>query len=391
MTWLSPEALIAACETPIAGLLRSHPHQSIRRVRQLVAEWATQPSWPLGRRDDQGLVVIAVDALTYGFAERILSCDQLVCLTSSFPSTSVVSWLSSVTGAGPAQHGVAGPVALRDGVDGVYNIIRGHAATFDGPIATNRPATPRPLRAQATLFDDLRDAGVPSVALIGDFLGICEGWIGSLVAGSLRRDPPRVLDNIRTNPKAMTSLAIEQIEAELGDHGRQCVWAYVNLDEHIHFEGYDEALARVLEDLQRSARRWAARGYTVILYSDHGQIANECVPAHLAAFEALAGPHRCRLPAGGAGRVRWLYPKVGQEDDLLERLRDLLGAHAFVCRADEAPATGLVEQCGLPGAGALVAIATDARFPVPDPKYRYEHGSATAEEMLVPFAIWGPS
>ena len=38
--------------------------------------------------------------------------------------------------------------------------------------------------------------------------------------------------------------------------------------------------------------------------------------------------------------------------------------------------------------GEIVLIATGADFPVPDPEMAYEHGSMTAEEVLVPMAIW---
>ncbi|CAE6851355.1 alkaline phosphatase family protein [Paraburkholderia domus] len=390
MNWLSREELVASCSTTIPGVLRPHSFQSVCCIRHLVASWSKRGEWPLGLTNDKGLIVIAVDALTYEFAEANLSSDRLFCLTSSFPSTSVVSWLSSVTGASPGDHRVAGPVALRPGVEGVYNVIRGNIARFgeSGVVVAGVP--PPPGMARPTLFDDLRDDGVEGVALIGDFLGICEGWIGELTHGAIRRNPPRTLDDIRLDPKAIAALAVAQVEAELAPDRRRCVWTYVNLDEHIHHHGYDLTLRDVLHGLQQAARRWADQGYTVLLYSDHGQIANSCVPADLAAFDALGSSRYCRLPPGGAGRVRWLYPHAAQEDRLVRCLTEALGEHAFVCHSDELPSIGLTDALGLPGAGSVIAMATGSRFPVPDPNYRFEHGSATADEMLVPLAFWGP-
>jgi hypothetical protein len=388
--WLTPEELAASCATSIPGLLRPHPRQSVRCLRDLVGQWHDAPRWPLGSPGDRGLVILAVDALTYESAREWLSSDELLCLTSSFPSTSVVSWLSSVTGAPPGVHGVAGPVAVRAGVTGVYNVIRSSASEFvAGALAVARPEPPAGAGG-TTLFDDLSRRGVPSTVLVGDFLGICEGWIGELTRGGARRDPPRVLDDIRLDPRAVATLALEQVERELAGSDRRCVWAYVNLDEHIHHHGYDAVLRVTLARLQAAAERWAALGHTVLLYSDHGQIANRCVPDDLAAFDAVSTPEWCRLPPGGAGRVRWLYPHPSREAFVLRRLSEALGDHAFVCHGDELPSTGLTDAAGLPGVGRIVVAATGPRFPVPDPRYQFEHGSATAEEMLVPLAIWGP-
>jgi hypothetical protein len=38
----------------------------------------------------------------------------------------------------------------------------------------------------------------------------------------------------------------------------------------------------------------------------------------------------------------------------------------------------------------VVARATTAAFPVPDPTVAWEHGSLSDDEMLVPLAAWNP-
>jgi hypothetical protein len=40
------------------------------------------------------------------------------------------------------------------------------------------------------------------------------------------------------------------------------------------------------------------------------------------------------------------------------------------------------------GIGEIVVLATGPGFPVPDARYSFEHGSMTADEILVPFAHW---
>jgi hypothetical protein len=124
-----------------------------------------------------------------------------------------------------------------------------------------------------------------------------------------------------------------------------------------------------------------------VLHSDHGQVPNVCDEIQLRAFDRLDSPLLCRFPAGGAGRVRWLYPHAAHESFVLEHLEDALGDDAVVCHRDDVGDIGLTTG-QLPGVGEVMAIATGKTFPVPDPAYRYEHGSATAEEMLVPLAIW---
>jgi hypothetical protein len=40
--------------------------------------------------------------------------------------------------------------------------------------------------------------------------------------------------------------------------------------------------------------------------------------------------------------------------------------------------------------GEIVLIATGPDFPTPEPAVPYEHGSMTADEVLVPLAVWSP-
>jgi hypothetical protein len=138
-----------------------------------------------------------------------------------------------------------------------------------------------------------------------------------------------------------------------------------------------------MRGLEDEARGWAAAGWTVVAHSDHGQVPARPESALAVAWAAVDTPGDCVLPAGGAGRVRWLYPRPGREDAVHARLADAMGDAAVVVRAS---------QLDLPPdrVGSVVGIATSPRFPVPDPGLHYEHGGTDTDEMIIPFAVWRP-
>jgi hypothetical protein len=63
-----------------------------------------------------------------------------------------------------------------------------------------------------------------------------------------------------------------------------------------------------------------------------------------------------------------------------------------VTRPDELAGWGLVSKgsVGQRRLGEIVMLAHGADFPVPDAAVRFEHGSMTADEVLVPLALWSP-
>lgn len=388
--WLSPEEIVRSCELSLPGSLGPRSDQSVHCVRGLIRRWAVAPEWPLGRLDDKGLIVLAVDSLGYHAARDLITADEFVCLTSTFPSTSAVSWVSSVTDCQSWEHRVSGPVGLQPGVEGVYSILRAFAYIWDGGTMATRPARPDPFPALATAFDDVIAGGWGAAVLLGDFDNVCGRWTELLGGGGRRIRSSVDFAAIRSNGPMVARAVIEQVDRERATGGRQCLWAYVNLDEHAHRYGYDAGFGTAVRSLADAARRWSAGGHTVVLYSDHGQVPNKVTASDVARFDAIANATWCRLPPGGAGRVRWIYPRAGREEMLMSRMRDLLGEDAIVCHRDELPELGLVPAPGLPGSGEIVLIATGAAFPVPDPSYVFEHGSFTEGEMLVPLAVWGP-
>ena len=111
------------------------------------------------------------------------------------------------------------------------------------------------------------------------------------------------------------------------------------------------------------------------------------------AYERLHSPQAC-LPIGkgygGAGRVRWSYPRPRYARELAERLQDLLCEHALVAHREDLPALGLPDFVDRKqeSVGSVVAIALDCNFPTPYSEAAYDHGSIMLDELLVPFAVY---
>jgi hypothetical protein len=219
--------------------------------------------------------------------------------------------------------------------------------------------------------------------------------VSALLRGARRgpRPDPQALAAEAADPERMVQAVARDVEGALAAHRADMpllVWTYVNLDDHVHRHGYDARAMRATGALERHARSWARRGWTVLAHSDHGQVPCAADPELEAAWARIDTPALCRLPAGGAGRVRWLYPREGRAAEALDRLGAALDGHALVVSAEDLPGLGLADLT--PGVrariGGVVAIATSPRFPLPVPGMAFEHGALSPDEMLVPLATW---
>jgi hypothetical protein len=182
----------------------------------------------------------------------------------------------------------------------------------------------------------------------------------------------------------------EQVAANITPN--TVTWGYLDLDRHVHRHGFDPLIRAAATGLDRLARRLRDRGAAVLLFSDHGLTPNRASADTLGAWQAATSERWCRLPAGGAGRTRWIYPYPRYEDRLAGRLaRDL--ADAIVTGPGQLADWGLVEDgcVGQRRLGEIVLLACGVDFPVPDATSTYEHGSMTADEVVVPMAIWSPA
>jgi hypothetical protein len=375
--------LLRQTQLPLPGLYRRHPERNLGTVAAAIAG-GYRGTGPVALGPDRSLVVIAVDGLGYTHAARALKPDALLPLTSEFPTTTISCLLTSVTGRTAGTHGFIGVQYLH--ADGLRTVNCHDGRTAD----PNGPGPSRPTRTPAlpAVFDELAGAGVATVMLPYELAALDADVLGRLTHGArLALAPPLPA---AADPPSRVAAFGQQVAANIA---RDTVtWAYLDLDRHIHQYGFDPLIQAAGTGLDRLARRLRDGGAAVLLFSDHGLTPNRASAATLAAWQAATSARWCRLPAGGAGRTRWIYPHPRCEDRLAERLaRDL--PDAIVTGPDQLADWGLVEDgcIGQRRLGEIVLLARGPDFPVPDVTSAYEHGSMTADEILVPMAVWSPA
>jgi hypothetical protein len=378
---------------PINWTPAEHPHLA-QPGPEIVADHIRRtfldPQTPLRLGGRQELIVLAVDGISWETLRRVSAhADVAIRYRSTFPSTSLVSWLTAV-GVAREHHPVPGPVfALGPGA--TANLISDHSAAWTATTGT-KPCLPADTTA-VTVFEQLASHDITTEVLIGDFYGINESWISQLCRGATRVNPSSDLAAIRMSPGGMAEAMLTDLRRRLTATRAAIRWVYFNFDDHIHRTGYDSELLVALHHVTTAARRFADAGYTVLLHSDHGHIRNTTNDTDQTAWATTDHPGLCIAPAGGAGRVRWLYPKPGRTDEVTDRLQAAFDDRIAVLARDSLSWQELAHAYGNPSllspkVGDVIAVATGPDFPVPDPAYLFEHGSLCADEMNTGALAW---
>jgi hypothetical protein len=305
----------------------------------------------------RGVIVLAVDGLSSDVAKQSWLSASLSTLSSTVPSTSATAWLTALTGVPAGVHRVPGMV-YRNG-SGLVHAIKGMPAIPDLPTVLERHGA----------------------TVLARELDLLEGtWAQALLRGCTRiPSPPRhKLTAQAEDPPLLVANVVADLDKALDE--TRFLWTYVNIDDHVHQNGYDESVHEAMIRLDAHASRWAAQGWTVVAHSDHGLVPVDPDPTLVEAWDAIVR-EECVIPSGGAGRIRWLYPKADRLEAVFDRVAATLGSTATVHHAGD---LGLPQ----PEAGPVVAVAASPRFPVPDPSARYEHGGLSREEIDVPYAVW---
>jgi hypothetical protein len=326
----------------------------------------------------RGVLVLGVDGLSLACARQAWAPSRLERLASTFPSTSATAWLTALTGVGAERHGVPGMVYRVPGTGELVYAVTG-AALASGP--ADPGASVLAVEAVPTVFEH---SGVRCLALGRELDTLPGPWAAALLRGASRVPalPAEELAREAADPALLVSAVITNVDTAIRRLSAELIWVYVNLDDHVHRHGYDAAAVDAMRRLGEAAEQWSAAGWTVLAHADHGQVRCRPDPVLAAAWAAVDDPRDCLLPAGGAGRMRWLYPRPGRAEAVAARLADALGDAATVHRAADLglPADGRV--------GEVVAVAASERFPLPDPTLAYEHGGTAEDEVAVPFATW---
>ena len=358
---MTPDDLLT--DPPAPGLHRTHPAANLAAVAGAIRD-AYRGEGPITLGPARRLVVLAVDGLGYRAAAagrpRLLGHGPE---RSEFPSTTMACMLTAVTGRRASDHGLIGVHQLHaDGLAGV-NCLDG---SRDEPTGA-APARPTRTPDLPTVFTEV-DA--PTVALPNELATLHSSVVARLFAGCDRVAP--------------LGTAIEAVVAATPTG---LIWCYLDLDTHAHRHGPDGSYRQAIVDLNALAGRPSATGTAVALFSDHGLAAHRPTTRTLSAFTAAA--EECRLPPGGAGRVRWLYPHPARGHWIAARLTERI-PDAYVVDPDTLADWGMVKagSIGQHRMGEIVLVAHGPDFPGPDSSAAYEHGSMTAEEILIPFMTW---
>lgn len=338
------------------------------------------------RDADRGVVVLAIDGLPFAPAAAAFTSAAVGAARSTFPSTSVTAWLTSVTGVDVAEHHAAGMAMRVPGSDRVAMMTSSEAGGWDDTAEVPADFVGAP----PTIFDTARADGADALVWAPELEALPGPWIRALTHGAdwipARHEPS-------ADPRSVVRHVIAVVDGVLGTRGRPALlWAYTNLDDHLHVHGPDAAVGQALRDLNDAAERWAERGWQVIAHADHGQARVLHRPDLHEAWDRLATAKYCRAPAGGAGRVRWLYPYPDQAEAVYADIRDALGDQAEVLTFDALAERGLLPDTEplRERIGEIVALAAGPGFPVYRASDNYDHGSTTDDETAVAFAVWPP-
>jgi len=336
------------------------------RVREIVAREA--------RGARRHVVMLAVDGIPCALARRTWRHARTSPMRSVFPATSSTAWLSALTGLTVDEHGVPGVVfRVEEGAEPVQ-VLEHRGPLLSAPVEN--------------VFSDARRLGFIPVAVAGDLEDFDCAWRALLLAHACRVDGFRFFADGAEEPEpAALVRRLSDAVAQALQHGANdapcLVWCFVDVDRYVHRHGYDARVLAFLEGVDEAAAELAADGTVVVAHSDHGLTPTRHDPDLEALLEEARARHGFAM--GGAGRVRWLYPTPGTTDVLRRELGGALPPGVELASADEWFTPGSLAHGRV---GPLLLVARGEAFLAPA-AYRYEHGSATPEEMEVPFAEWG--
>ncbi len=328
------------------------------------------------------VIVIAVDGVGFDVARRTWSPDLMMALSTTFPSTSSSAWLTAVTGWTVDRHLVPG-VRYRQGDRLIDCFERG---PWPGG---ERPA------GLTTVFEQLARRNIRSLVIPGEVATWGAAWAEALCRGARVLESEVEWERIRFAARAQGRIVLARLRETVGAHAGEVpllIWCWIDVDDTVHRHGYTPEVLATLTDVAEAARTLADQGHAVVALSDHGLTPTERPARMLERWAEATSSALCRLPPGGAGRVRWCYPRSGRAAEVLDRVTDALGEEALVVERARLADLGLIEVTeGIEERiGEVVAIATGSRFPTPDAAARYEHGGITEAEMIVPLAVWWP-
>jgi hypothetical protein len=336
-----------------------------------------------GREDSLGLervdrvCVLLVDGLgsvaleAAGAVAPFLRSLAAVTLTAGVPSTTATSLGCLGVGEPAGSHGLVGYTFRLQG-HGLMNALR-----------WSNGVDPLAVQPRGTVFEEAAEQGV-AVAHVGpaEFEG--SGLTLAALRGATYRASATWGERIATVGEALRV-------------GRQSlVFAYVSdLDATGHRRGVDSphwlAQLALVDALVEGLVSQLPPDGLLLVTGDHGMVDVDLDTAAEVETDAALSDGVALL--GGEPRFRHVYARRGAADDVLSAWRERLGGRAWVHSRDEAIEAGwfgAVADTVRGRLGDVVAAARDRSLVLAGSGAPHErrlpgqHGSLTAEEMLVP-------
>ena len=304
-------------------------------------------------------------------------------LRTVFPSTTAAAIATFATGRPPGEHGLVGYRVLDAAHDRLVNQLSGWDAGM----------SPETWQRLPTLFETMREAGIPSYA-IGAARYSDSDFTRAVLRGAEYRTAASVADRfaeadriLATGEPAVVYLYVPELDQAAHAHG----W------ESDNWLGQLETLDAELSAFERRM----PRGAGLLVTADHGVVD---VPAHRHVFiddrpELLVGVRH----VGGEPRCVALYFEPGlaasARADLIDGWRAAEGHRSWVLSRDEAIAAGLYGEVADEvrdriGDVIIAARAGIAYYDRREPNRQAEamigqHGSLSDEETRVPLIRGG--
>lgn len=375
--------------------VRPDAYQSVSNIRPFIRSIAlgTHPQISIG--DQKSIVLVGLDSIKHSFAEHIFRPDHMVCMTSVFPSTSIRVWPSALTGYSPETFGSVGPVFYAKEINALYNALD-DSYRIDGPFIVDSKVTDKhPIGSKDNLFSDLNAVGFQTVCINGFYACKSSRWSKAMQENAERyvtskydwrkitMQPDQIVASIRDD--------VSDALASRDTNRSSLVWTLTDIDCYVHEHGYSDSLKTALGELDGFLRELSAGGHLVIAFADHGQVP-QVVSSFTEGWDKIHNDENCRRPSGGAGRVRWSYPRQGRERILKEKIEGLLGENAAVIWRDDLEKLGILSlgENLRSQIGEIVVLGLTDDFPLAlhGDGFIYEHGSVSKGEMLVPLMIY---
>ena len=327
---------------------------------------------------NRNILILGIDGVRYDLAVKLWNTASISMMKSVFPPTSSAAWLSSISGLDVNFHGIPGVVFKTKSCEKPINIFNYRKEIIDLSIEN--------------IFSDAKQLQYIPLSIVGDLEKYNCSWRDLLLMHSKKvwghsfytchnnshtfLTPDVIINRIRA--------AIFKSLEFVSNKTPGIIWCFIDMDLYVHYFGYDNHVLHFLKLVEMLAGEMTDQNMLVISHSDHGLVRTNNDTNVEQIISSLQNKYFFDI--GGAGRSRWIYPKLNTEKVLFQELKDNLPASIIVDYSNNFfPDSNLLSE----RVGKIMLVAQQDEFIVPE-CYKYDHGSLTDSELHVPLAKWTP-